>query len=444
MRDSAAFFLKLNRIIATSLAVCLASADFAGALAQSAPDADGNYSVRHRDTPDGLYESSYGNALRGKKLSDLSPEGLKAYFDAHPELKSESQAYDMATGQAIDPTKKATDRRILYVVGVPLFGKERTETMSLVQKLAQQNNKSFKQWMNDFFYLDKSNPETHIRPISRPGGSWKVVQNFMYPMISPSDIAPVSKGVLWEGFQSVMWSAGIGLGLQLFIQLGEQGQATHALAIVIPAWIINTLQSTWTSLPRPWWSNYFRRAEAIAAPLVSPVLGRGRIPDKVSRVFGSIAQQIWMTVFFTVNVFTAGQGSIEKAVEYMSIPGFFEIMKKKANSMALNIWWRTPVENSLADYVEGEAALKRGSVAEKEAARIRKILTIISTNLWVYSTLTQMNWEALGYKWNFGHLGMFLMGTFGIGAWAVPKVYRSFTKSGRAYKATCSDVVSNL
>lgn len=420
--------------------------------AQSVPEKDGTYSVRHRDTPPGIYESSYSNPLRGIQRSDLTEEGIRAYFASHPELQAEEKFFDLSTGDEVtaddaarspDQVRRQVDRKILYVVGVPMMGKERAETLEIVQELVGKKTGGLKTWLRNLFYLDKQNPEVHLRPISRPGGKWKVIQNFLYPIPYATDLAPVSREVMKQGIQSVTISASIGLAIQLFVQFGEQGEPSKALAIVVPAWIINSMQSAWTSLPRNWWQNYFRRAEHVAAPVVEPFLGRGRIPDKVSRVLGSIAQQIWMTTLFTMNVFIAGQGSVEKAVSYMSIPGIWEIIKKKANSMVLNIFWRTPVENSLADYAESEAALKRGSAADREAAKIRKWITILSTNLWVYSTLTHMNWEYLGYKWNFGHLGMALVGVFGISAWISPKIYRRFTKTGRDFNK-CQRAIQNL
>jgi hypothetical protein len=403
---------------------------------------DNSVSIRNRDTAPGLYESNYDDPQRGVKLSGLDPEELKAYFAAHPEFKSEMKVVDMATGEAANPGDQA--RRILYVVGVPLFGQERQETLDLVNQWVGPKSKGIKQWLKDLFYLDKQNPDVHVRPISKPGGRWKIVQQFMYPMISPSDMTPVSKDVIRQGIQSVLISSGIGVTIQLFAQLGESHDIQKAMAIVIPAAVINFAQSAWTSIPRPWWQNYFRRAEAIAAPIVEPLAGRGKIPDRVARVMGSIAQQAWMTAFFTVNVYIAGRGSIEEALTYLSAAGVMTIFQKKLNSMLLNIFWRTPIENSLADYVEREGNLGRSKLADVEAAKIRKFLTIVSTNLWVYSTLTHMNVEYFGTKWNFGHLGMALMGAFGISAWIAPKIYRGFTKTGRAAIRSTNACVASL
>jgi hypothetical protein len=99
--------------------------------------------------------------------------------------------------------------------------------------------------------------------------------------------------------------------------------------------------------------------------------------------------------------------------------------------MFMNVFWRTPVENAFADYVQVEGDKGRTGIADLEAARIRKFVTILATNLWVYSTLTVMNLDFMGAKWNLGHAGLALMGLAGILAWIKPKMMRKLTKSGR-------------
>lgn len=398
----------------------------------AAPD-EKLYGIRDRDTPPGLYESSYNDPSRGRKLTEnLDEASIRAYFEAQ-KSPSEAAAFDLESAQKLETPERtaAPNRPILYVVGLPLFGQERTEVLGLVKSLSGAKKQSFKSWLTDLFYFDKKNPETHIRPIGRPTGKWKLLQQLAYTSIWPVDLVPVTKEVMRHGVQSVIISSSIGLTVQLMVQIGEQGHIAKALAIVIPAAIINLAQSAWTSIPRNWWQNYFRRSEQMAAPLVESFVTRSKVTDKVSRIVGSIVEQIWLTAFFTFNVYVAGRGDLKESLRLLSPSGVWEFAKKKWPSMFTNIIWRTPAENAIADYAELESKNGRGKEADIEAAKIRKIMTIVATNLWVYSTLTTMNWEALGAKWNLGHLGLAVLAGVGITAWIKPKILRKFTRSGR-------------
>lgn len=388
--------------------------------------------LRHRDTPEGLYITNYGDPGRGIRIAGTDEASIRAARLAQGNLN----LFDLKSGaQVSEANVKAKDRPLLVVVGMPLFGKETSETLELIRSLVGSQKKGFTQWFKDFFYLDKSNPSPDVKAFGRPGGKWKVLEHLVYPSILPRDMTPVTKDVIRHGMHSVLISSSIGLTIQLSVQIGERGSITKALAVVIPAALINMAQSAWTSLPRNWWQNYFKRSDEIAAPVVETFVPRSKVTDRISRVIGSVAQQIWMTVFFTFNVFVAGQGDLGASLKFLSLDGLKTVFEKKWPSMIVNIFWRTPAENALADFSEMETNLGRGKEADVEGAKIRKILTIVATNLWVYSTLTSMNWEYLGARWNLGHLGMAIIGSFGIYAWVKPRIIRYLTKTGRCAEA---------
>lgn len=374
--------------------------------------------VRDMDVEDGIYISSGSDPLRGRRISGLSDEEIRALQEDPSLFETTTIAMDVKTGKVLSEeeveereegsVEYTEDRKIIYVTGVPLWGKEKQEVLSVLKDSLSE-------------MALQSNPK--IKTLGVPKGRWKLLQSFVYPAPLPQDIVPTSKWEKRHGIESFLISASVGFAVQFWFQYNEVGLA-HAAAIVIPAMLVNSAQSAGMTFPRNTWGNYFRRGEKISNAWLGGFLGDSKIARRAQRVIGSIAQQIWLTAFFTFNVYTAGRGNLEAIGQVFSQKGLSTFYNSKLGSMLLNIFWRTPAENSWADYTAKKANEGKSSEATARAALIRKVTTIIATNLWVYSTLTKNSlWTWGGRDWNAGHLGMVAVGTLAIGAWIFPQVY---------------------
>lgn len=374
--------------------------------------------VRDMDVEDGIYISSGSDPLRGRRVSGLSEEEIQTLQDDPSLFETTTIAMDVKTGKVLSEdeveqreegsVEYTEDRKIIYVTGVPLWGKEKSEVLAVLRESLSQ-------------MALQSKPK--IKTLGVPKGRWKLLQSFVYPAPLPQDIVPTSKWEKRHGLESFLISASVGFAVQFWFQYNEVGLA-HAAAIVIPAMLVNSAQSAGMTFPRNTWGNYFRRGEKIANAWLGGLLGESKIARRAQRVIGSIAQQIWLTAFFTFNVYTAGRGNLEAIGQVFSQKGLSTFYHSKLGSMLLNIFWRTPAENSWADYTAKKAKEGKSSEATARAALIRKVTTIIATNLWVYSTLTKSSlWTWGGRDWNGGHLGMVVVGALAIGAWMFPQVY---------------------
>jgi len=379
--------------------------------------------VRDADVAEpGLYELSEADPTMGFKVADLNKESIEFHFGRSEALGIETVYFDLKTGKVVPkeeadakPEKHGTKRSrpILAAVGVPLWGAERDEIMEMVEVGVKEMNESVGR-------EDKDGPI--VKAIPRPGGPNKFLQSIVYHSTPwKGDWVSIIRQEVRQGVQSVLISGGTGLALQLFFGIHEQG-LWPALAIVIPAQAVNIFWSSLTTLLRGTFGNYYQRAKEITKPLFLSRFVDERMPGPIKRflqhptfmrVTGSWVQQLWMSFVFGFTIFLAGGNH---AADFFT---------KKLGSTLVNVWWRSPAENTLADFNTMEAKAGRGDEARAYSAKVRKITTIIATNFWVYSYLTKDSFgNFLWTDWNWGHVGTIAIGAIYYVLWTNPQLLK--------------------
>ncbi|MDB5039036.1 MAG: hypothetical protein JWQ35_2564 [Bacteriovoracaceae bacterium] len=312
----------------------------------------------------GLYYSK-ASEVSGIKVADLSFESIDSFFKSNPDLAA---TISSTVAESKDPTDPAEIERISKVLALklPWPKKEAQPFIDYVQNKV------------DELKLE-SPPKLLALPTPSSTGLKRAREEILYwAFPGKSDWAKITRDEVIQGIQSVAISSGISITTQILLQGWKVG---------LPAGIMNMGFSLSTTIPRPLWNNYF---------------------SKHVNTFDRWGKQFWMTTYFTIGVYWASKILFPTFADILTTSGWEIFGKTKLHSIVLGTLWRKPMEHGLNDYVAKESAFdkERELKARKNAAIIRKIGTITSTNFWLFSVLYPKILFHLGVDWNWGHMGM--------------------------------------
>lgn len=314
--------------------------------------------VRVRDlaTPRGLYVSNLAKPSLGVKAAELTPESIKAFFDSHPDLK-DSQ---------------------LYVVGVSLTGKDRSEFVKLTKRgLASERIE-----------------DVHVRPITKPKNAFERVlmqfplrEDWQRPTLKELTISGIFYTISNSTFTIIML-------------------ATQPAEIAVPVSIVNALQSASTTFPRQTIGNWLSRSPSFTEKLT---------------------KQLGLSFLFTLGLTLAKAGGVhgveEGVLPILTATGMGAFVAEQWSKMAFQTSWRIPVESGIPSWVNQKTREGKEQQARAWGTFYRQLSTNIATPFWGYSAVSNHNLFHFLFDWNLGHLVMVGVGGVATAGWLMPKMY---------------------
>lgn len=362
--------------------------------------------------PCGIYLASLVDSTRGVKVADLTEESLRAFFASKPKLEPKLVYVDKVKGSRIsDPAQLKTaletrsarpvvDRPALFVVGTPLWGKERREVLQMVESLLAE-------------YAPDS--EVPVKVIGRPkapdlselelGGKklpkWiskcletgcVLAQKVAYQFPLPQDYQTPSSVELRTTATKLAIANGIRTAA-----VAVAKKAATPWHVVINSSLMDAGNSLGTGVYEKTVSNWFNRSRT----------GMGRF-----------IKQVFFAGFFTADIYWASRATLKELAQIVSLKGWGEMLAHAGPALGFNLLWRTLLTQSFYKWEQKMAESGQVDDARRTRSRLSFWATVVVTPGYVYSIIYPkwLNISVLGHQLlqlNAGHFWMLGAGLIG-------------------------------
>lgn len=354
----------------------------------------------------GVYLSQLSDPSKGVKIAELNDEKFVEWV-------------------AQNTTEINADKAQFYVVGLPLYGKERATNIEYVKDVLKRAGFE----------------DVQVRPITKPKG---LIQNLRAQFPIREDWQRPTAGELKQA--AFWWTIGAGVfaAVQSYQFLhGKFGDATWALPTAIV--VVNALQSASTTFPRQAFGNWFAlRSRSLGAgkwlwdrlrltPLAQKATNKFQAFALNAPVFlldkvllnEKMPKQFGLGYVFTMGI-SAAYAAYHGDYLFALMPASWgAVLTTKWASIVIPIIWRIPVEAGVPEWAASRNEQGQSEkIVRNWGTFYRQAASMTATPFWAYATLSGDSYgRYMGVDWNFGHVGMGLVAVTAATAWARPELY---------------------